>query len=302
MILTVTLNPALDHTVQLDAFPAPGEVARTGDATVHPGGKGINVSKYLVHLDAETVATGLLGGAFGQFIADELDEEGIPHDFVEIGDRTRLNTTILTDGEEYKINHDGPTVDPSVVGDVVETIRGVDPDIVVVAGSCPPGIEPRHVDRIALAGAWDTAVDVDGATLRELDAEYALCKPNETELAAATGAETGTVEESRAAASRLRESGFERVVASLGEKGAVMATADSVLHAPALNVNIVDTVGAGDSLLAGVLSELVAGQSDAAALRAGVAVASRVVSVPGTDIPALGDIQSDVERVHVSAR
>lgn len=302
MILTVTLNPAVDYTVQLDELPQSGEIARTDAAEVHAGGKGINVSKYLQQLGTETLATGLVGGTFGEFIEEELDEVGLPNDFVDIGGQTRINTTILTPDGEYKINQGSPRVDAGVVDDVVAAIECYDPEIVVVAGSSPASIEPPHIDRIARAGSWETVVDLDGPTLGQLEAEYALCKPNADELAAATGMPTGTVEESLAAAQALQDAGFERVVPSLGEQGAILASSDTALYAPAIDVDVVDTVGAGDSLLAGVLSELVRGVSDAVALQSGVAIASRVVSVPGTDVPTLNDVQSDIDRVQVSAR
>lgn len=300
MIVTVTLNPAIDHTVQLDRLPAAGEIARTDDATVQAGGKGINVSKYLAKLETETLATGIVGGAFGEFVESELTDDGIDHEFVHVGANTRLNTTILADDGEYKINQNGPAVDPGIVEDLIATIEAHEPDVVVVAGSSPRGIDPDHIDRIAQAGAWETAVDVAGPTLRALDADYALCKPNESELAAATGMATDTVAGSKAAARALREQGFDRVVASLGPQGAIMATADAVLHAPALDVDVVDTVGAGDSLLAGVLAELVRGSPDAVALRSGLVVAARVVGVPGTEIPDLDDVHADLQRVSVS--
>lgn len=302
MILTVTLNPAVDYTVQLDALPEPGGIARTDAAATDPGGKGINVSKYLVKLGTETLATGLVGGAFGQFIEEELDAASIPNEFVRVEAQTRINTTILTSEAEYKINQDGTRADPAVIDEVVATIERHDPEVVVVAGSRPAGIEPRHIDRIARAGPWQTAVDLDGGTLSQLEAEYVLCKPNESELAAATGMPTETVAESRAAARALREQGFDRVVASLGGDGAVLASEDTVLHAPALNAEVVDTAGAGDSLLAGVLSALARGQPESLALQYGVAVAARVVSVAGTEVSTLDDVRTDVERVQVSAR
>lgn len=300
MILTVTLNPAVDHTVQLDHLPAAGEIARTDDAEVQAGGKGINVSKYLAKLETETLATGIVGGAFGRFIEEELDDDRIAHEFVHVAPNTRLNTTLLTDDGEYKVNQHGPAVDPAVIDDLVATIERHEPAIVVVAGSTPRGIDATHVDRIARAGDWDTAVDLDGPTLRALEAEYTLCKPNESELAAATDVPTETIEECRAAATTLRDQGFERVAASLGAKGALLASGEGVFHAPALDVDVVDTVGAGDSLLAGVLAELARGSPDAVALRSGLVVASRVVGVPGTEIPDLADVHADLERVDVS--
>ncbi|WP_222913198.1 1-phosphofructokinase [Natrinema sp. SYSU A 869] len=302
MILTVTLNPAVDHTLEVDNLPEPAEVARTDTARVDPGGKGINVSKYLVELDAETIATGVVGDFLGRFVRDSLGDDGITNDFVDIAGRTRLNTTILTDEAEYKINHDGPTVDSSAIDDLLDIIARYDPDTVVVGGSLPPGVGPDSIDRIARAGDWQTVVDVGGEVLHDLDASYALCKPNREELAAATGIAVDSRAACYDAVERLRQSGYERVLASLGVDGAIMATPNECLHAAALDADIVDTVGAGDSMLAGVLSALNRGATDEEALRAGVAVASRVVSVPGTDVPPFDDITRAIDRVSVSRR
>ncbi|MDL5360661.1 1-phosphofructokinase [Halalkalicoccus sp. NIPERK01] len=295
MILTVTLNPAVDHTLELDEALVPASVARTDAATFDPGGKGINVSKYLVGLGTETLATGLVGGFLGRFLTAELADRGIPDDFVEIGDGTRLNTTILTPEAEYKINHGGPTVGDDAIETIVETIRRYDPKTVVVAGSLPPGLDAGAIDEVAAAGPWGTVVDVEGRLLSELDAEYALCKPNRAELAAATGEATTTVEDCVSAARNLRERGFDRVVASLGADGAILVTEERSLHVPALDVDVADTVGTGDALLAGVLSERHRGGSDEDALCAGVAVATRVVAVPGTGVPSFDGVLSDLD-------
>jgi len=302
MIVTVTLNPAVDHTLQVDALPAPGTVARTGSAHLDAGGKGINVSKYLAELGSDTVATGFVGDVLGEFIRDRLGRDGITSDFVDIADSTRLNTTILTDDEEYKINQRGPTVESDAVDEVIETIAEYDPWMVVIAGSQPPGLGPEDFDRIARAGSWDTAVDVGGDTLRELDAEYVLCKPNREELADATGKSVETLDECLTAAESLREQGFSQVVASLGGDGALMTTAEEALHAPALDVDIVDTVGAGDALLAGVVSELNRGKSKREALHAGVVAASCAVEVPGTNVPTFSERRTSEENVSVSVR
>ncbi|WP_436344143.1 1-phosphofructokinase [Natronorubrum sp. FCH18a] len=302
MILTVTLNPAVDHTLKVDDLPDSGGVARTDAARVDPGGKGINVSKYLVELDTATVATGVVGDFLGRFVRDSLSDEEIANDFVEIEGRTRLNTTILTDDAEFKINHTGPTVDRNVSDDLLDTIARNNPEIVVIGGSLPPGLGSTVIDRIAQTGDWKTVVDVSGDVLRDLNASYALCKPNREELAVATGHPVTSVEDCYEAAEQLRQMGYNRVVASLGADGALMATPDGLLHAAAVDTDVVDTVGAGDSLLAGVLSALNRGATDEEALQSGVAVASRVVSVPGTDIPPLDDVANTTKRVSVSTR
>lgn len=300
MILTVTLNPAVDHTITVDDLPGPGDVMKTDAASVDPGGKGINVSKYLAELGTETVASGVIGDFIGWFIRDSLTDEGIAGDFVEIEGRTRLNTTILTDGAEYKINHTGPTIGEGTIKDLLCIIKRNDPEIVVVGGSLPPGIDSDVIDRIAQAGGWRTVVDVGGDVLHDLDASYALCKPNRKELAAATGNPADSIIDCCDAAEHLRENGYDRVIASLGADGAVMATSDTLFHAAALATNVVDTVGAGDSLLAGVLSALDRGATDEEALRSGVAVASCVVSVSGTEVPPLDETADLMNRVPIS--
>lgn len=299
MILTVTLNPAVDHTLRLQEPLSPETVLRTNDVRFDAGGKGINVSKYLDELGTETIATGFLGGFLGSFIDERLTADGIAHDFVQVSDLTRLNTTVLAD-EEYKINHTGPTVDTSMIDAILDRIDSHHPETVVVAGSLPPGLDVGVIDRIANAGDWETVVDVGGEMLHRLSEPYALCKPNREELAAATGKPTETLEECLTAAKALRTDGFDRVVASLGVDGAVLVTRTETLHASATGTDVVDTVGAGDALLAGTLAAFARGATQEEALGAGIAVASRVVAVPGTTVPSLSAVHADADRVSVS--
>ncbi|MFC6731596.1 1-phosphofructokinase [Haladaptatus sp. DYSN1] len=300
MILTVTLNPAVDHTLTLDQPLTHGAVARTGDAQYDAGGKGINVSKYLTKRDVETYATGLIGGFLGEFIETRLDETGVHADFVEIAGRTRLNTTLHAPDGEFKINQHGPTVSLDAIDRIVERAHEHDPDSVVVAGSLPKGLDASAVDRIARAGPWETVVDVGGDLLTELDAEFALCKPNREELSAATGLPTKTLDECIAAGKALQRRGYDRVAASLGGDGALLVTPETVFHATALDVRVVDTVGAGDAFLAGLLSAYARGTGDEGALKEGVAVASEVVTTPGTTVPMLSNVQLNTGRVTVS--
>lgn len=299
MILTVTLNPAVDHTLRLQESLSPGTVLRTNNVRFDAGGKGINVSQYLDELDTETIATGFLGGFLGSFIDNQLTADGITHDFVQVSDLTRLNTTVLAN-EEYKINHTGPTVDTSMIDTIIRQINSYDPETVVVAGSLPPGLEVDAIDRIATTGDWETVVDIGGEMLHQLSEPYALCKPNREELAAATGQPTDTLEDCLAAAEALRTDGFDRVIASLGADGAVLVSRTETLHASATDTEVVDTVGAGDALLAGTLAAFARGATQEEALRTGVAVASRVVSVPGTTVPSLSTIRADADRISVS--
>ncbi len=302
MIATVTPNPAVDYTVSLSAPPTSGDILRTDRTRYDAGGKGINVAKYLDALGTETFATGFLGGFVGEYLAERLAETSLPTDFVDIAGTTRLNTTLLAPDGEYKINQNGPVIDPAAVDALVESLSGRDPDIVVVAGSLPPGVDPGTIDRIAAAGDWRTAVDLNGDVLGNLSGEYALCKPNHVELAEATGQSVDSVESAISAARTLCDRGFDRVIASLGSDGAVAVTDDRAFHAPALDVDVADTVGAGDALLAGVLDGIARGESPESSLSTGIALATRVVGVPGTRVPELEDLPPLRERVTVSRR
>jgi 1-phosphofructokinase len=299
MHLTVTFNPAVDQTLQFDEQMAPDRVMRASSARFDAAGKGINVAQFLTGMGNRCVATGVLGGFTGQFIRERLAADDVPTAFVELAAPTRLNTTAIAAGSEFKLNHDGPAVDAETVATVVDTVRERAPDTVVVGGSLPPGVTTGAVDAIATAGDWETVVDMDGDALRALDAAYALCKPNRSELGAATGADVSTVPGCARAAAAFRERGFDRVLASLGGDGVVLVTESNALHAAALDADVVDTVGAGDSLLAGALSAWADGADDATALRTGVAVATRMVERPGTSPPEFDGLDKLRDRVVV---
>jgi len=302
MILTVTYNPAVDHTISIETAPRPGRVERATERRFDAGGKGINVSQYLAGLGVETVATGLLGGFTGEYVRDLLATEPFDAPFVEVADATRLNGTVHAADGEYKFNERGPAVEPDVVEDVLEVVTREAPDHVVVGGSLPPALGPDAIDRIARAGDWETTVDVGGEMLTELDARYAACKPNREELAAATGREIDSVEAAIAAAADFRQFGFDRVVVSLGADGAALVSGDERLYAPALETTVKDTVGAGDALLSGVLAGFERGESPARALALGVAVASRAVATAGSGVPDLAGVDALQDRVGVVDR
>jgi len=290
MHVTVTFNPAVDQTLAFDEPMAPDRVMRASSARFDAAGKGINVAQFLAAMGRDAVATGVLGGFTGQFIRERLAADGVATAFVEAPEPTRLNTTALAADGEYKLNHDGPTVDADAVDAILDAVREREPDTLVVSGSLPPGVTTETVDELATAGEWDTVVDMGGDALQALDAQYALCKPNRPELGAATGADVSTVEGCARAAAAFRERGFDRVLASLGGDGVVLVTGSTALHAAALDADVVDTVGAGDGLLAGALGAWADGADDETALRTGVAVATRMVEQPGTAPPSMAGL------------
>lgn len=286
MIATVTFNPAVDYTVSIPGDLADGDVARAEDHRYDPGGKGVNVTKFLDAMGVASVASAPVGGFLGDYFRDRLRADGVPTALVEIAGLTRLNATVHADRAEYKVNQSGPVLDAADVDDLVATLAEHEPETVVVAGSLPPGIDAGAIDHVATAGEWDAIVDVGGDVLAELDAEYALCKPNRSELAAATGREVRTVDDAVQAAEELCEQGFERVLASLGAEGALLVRDGEPIVRPARETDVVDTVGAGDALLAGYLAGVARGLDPAGAVDRGVEVATAVVGVRGPSVPA----------------
>ncbi|MDY6771388.1 MAG: 1-phosphofructokinase family hexose kinase [Candidatus Nanohaloarchaea archaeon] len=298
MIVTVTFNPAVDHTALVDEDLEPGTVARGHDAVFDAAGKGINAAKYMTGLGVDSIATGPVGGFLGDFLEDDLDAQDVPHDFVRIDGLTRLNTTIDAPDAEYKVNLDGPEMLDGIEDQLLAAVERHDPDVVVMGGSLPPGMDATVITRI-MDGDWRTVVDVHGDVLRRISGSFFLAKPNREELREATGLPVDSINDVVAAADELCDQGIENVLVSLGEKGAVFVTEDSALYADALDVDVADTVGAGDAIVAGVIAALERGGGLEEMLRDGIAVASRVVQVSGVRTPEFDDLDVVRDRVTV---
>lgn len=316
MILTLTPNPAVDQTIEMDDPLEPNTVQRARGAKFDSGGNGINVSQFLSALGGETLATGVTGGFTGYYVEQNLEEFDVPTDFCTIESApTRINTTILapapaglqttrvaeeseTERIQYQLKQPGPEVSEHMVDLLIETVGNHDPEILNVGGSLPPGMDAADIDRIAAAGDWDTAVDIHGDILPQLEETYEYCRPNREVLETATGVSIESIDDCEQAALRLQKMGFDRVIASMGSDGAVMVTPKKTLYSSAIDVDVVDTVGAGDALFAGILWAHEQGWDDQQALRAGVAAAWKLVSVTGTSIRTLSpEDQMDEVRV-----
>lgn len=256
MIYTVTMNPALDKTAIIPNFRTDG-VNRIDSVRTDPGGKGINVSKVIQKLGAESVALGILAGHSGQKIAQSLEEMGLACRFTFVPGETRTNLKIVDPvGHTHTdINEPGQPVSQEILDTLLESLlQQLQPgDIVVLSGSLPRGAAPDTY------GTWTHAcrekgarvfLDADGAPLHHgLEAKPFLVKPNEKELANLLDASS---EESDliSAGRKLRERGIARVVISLGADGALFFLEDGVYRAEGLSVPVRSTVGAGDSMVA----------------------------------------------------
>lgn len=293
MIVTLTLNPSVDRTVEVDAL-ARGEVMRAHSVRVDPGGKGINVSRALAIHGIPTRAVVTVGGAEGAHLVTLLRETGCEIVTVPINGAIRSNITVVEpDGTTTKFNEPGAELSADELNAVFAAVESAieSADWLVASGSLPPGTPPTvYADLVrALSGTGiRVAVDTSGAALEQvLAAGPTLVKPNRDELAEATGLQLATIADVVEAAARLRDRGAKAVLASLGADGAVLVDDDGAVHGRTPVVSPLSSVGAGDAMLAGFLA---GGGTGAKALTNGLAWGAAAVLQPGSGMPSPGDI------------
>ncbi len=314
MIVTVTPNPSLDRTFDVDAL-AVGEVNRALATHVHPGGKGINVSRALAAHGVASRAVLPVGGPDGAELAALLRGLSLPTTAVPVAEGTRSNVAVVdAAGTTTKVNAAGPTLTAAEVSGLVsaveELLDGADGPVsgLVLAGSLPRGAgEDLYLRLVDAAGARGVpvAVDASGDVLRAVveHGGTALLKPNLEELGEVLGNEPSTVGEIVDGARRVLDFGHRAVLVSLGADGAVLVTADASWWAGGEPVVPRSTVGAGDCTLAGYLATP---GEPADRLRAAVAWGRAAVALPGSAIPSPDDVEPGavvvVEDPHPSAR
>ena len=306
MIYTVTLNPALDKTIQVDDFQIDA-VNRVSSSREDPGGKGINVSRVIGKLGGTSRAAVILGGATGSKIEAALNEEGVAcWTFMIFGEsRTNLKVVDVKRGTNTDINEPGPEIPEGLLERVISCLLAeLKPgDVVVLSGSLPKGVPTdiyaQWCRRITEAGGL-VFLDADGAALREgLAAKPYLAKPNDAELSRLVGRELTRIDEIVDAAREIVASGVEHVVVSLGGSGAVFVSADKVLRAYSPKVDVVSTVGAGDSVVATLAYAHDEGLDTQEAIRLSMAAGSAAVMQPGTMAPERSLIDELAQKVEI---
>ncbi|MCW8161188.1 1-phosphofructokinase [Stutzerimonas stutzeri] len=301
-VLTVTVNPALDLTVQLPALRL-GEVNRSDNLQAHAAGKGLNVAQVLADLGHQLTVTGFLGEANAQPFEQLFSARGFADEFVRVAGETRSNIKLAeADGRITDINGPGLEVGAAQREELLARLERLVPghELVVVAGSLPRGVEmPWFVEllqRLARLGAR-VALDTSGAALREgLALSPWLIKPNEEELAQARGLDPADAQALADEARRLNAR-IEHVVISQGAAGVSWFSPAAAWHAQPPKVRVVSTVGAGDSLLAGMLHGLLAGWPAERTLAHATAIAAQAVGQIGfgiTDRAQLAELEAAV--------
>jgi 1-phosphofructokinase len=300
VIVTLTLNPSVDRTVEVETL-ARGEVMRALGVRVDPGGKGINVSRALATHDIPTRAVVTVGGAEGEHLVTLLRDTGIEIVPVRIRGAIRSNITVVEpDGTTTKFNEPGAQLSADELAAVLAAVKAAaeSADWLVASGSLPTGTSPDVYAELvqSMAGSGTrVAVDTSGPALEAvLAVGPTLVKPNRDELAAASGRRLTTIADVVDAASLLRERGARIVLASLGAEGAVLVDDDGAIHGRTPAVSPVSSVGAGDAMLAGFLA---AGGKGGDALVEALAWGAAAVLQPGSGMPSPRDIDRTAVRL-----
>ncbi|QXE00869.1 1-phosphofructokinase [Terribacillus sp. DMT04] len=257
MNYTCTLNPSIDYIMHVDTFRA-GDLNRATNTAYFAGGKGINVSRLLNRLDVETTALGYLGGFTGTFIRETLESAGINHQFIEINEPTRVNVK-LKSGEESEINGPGPSITTEQLALLLEQIRSLGTDDALVAAgnapsSVPADIYARMADICEKNGTRFIA-DTSSAALQDLIGKRMfLVKPNHHELGELFNTTISSIEDIVSYARKLHETGIENVIVSMGGEGAIFVNQYHAWKAETPQGTVKNSVGAGDSMVAGFLA------------------------------------------------
>jgi len=315
MIITVTLNPALDKTLEVPNF-TPGRRHRTVDQVTMPGGKGVNVARAIKRLGQPVIATGLAGGATGTRIVEALNGEAILNSFVRIREESRTNTAVLdpTTGLQTEINERGPAVSPQELELFHEKLlylaKGA--SMCVFAGSLPRGVGPdlyasliREVKKLGVT----TVLDTEGESLRlAIRADPDLVSPNELEAEELVGQEFNDVEDRAQAVIEMTRLGAREAIMTVADGcyAHVLDEGPAVFRVSVEEQEARSRIGSGDAFLAGYVAARYAGRSPVECLRYGVACGAESIQHFGAGViepPKVDRLLSEVaaERLELGA-
>lgn len=287
-IVTLTVNPAVDLSTRATSVQ-PGHKIRTFSERYDAGGGGINVARVVSELGGQALALFASGGVTGRFVEEMLTEAKVPWQAISIAGACRISVTVYDQSsrQEYRFVPRGPALSTAECIGILETLHHVEADWVVASGSLPPGVPEDFYAKaagvVASRGAR-FALDTSGAALTtSLGRGISLLKPSLSELEAIVGKKVRDVRCQMEEAERLVKSGAAQMIAlTLGAEGAIVATADQVIHSPALPVSERTGVGAGDSFLAGLVFGLADGRALPDALKLAIACGAVAVQSSGT--------------------
>ena len=306
-IAVLTLNPAVDMTYEIERL-IPDQKVHARATRYDPGGNGINVARALKRLQCAAHTFCVLAGETGNFLERLLRSQIDTLTFERVPGETRINGTAIErhTGAQYEISGVGPAIPHTVLERLLDSfVATADGGLGVLTGTLQPDL-PEDLYATLTRRIRDQGgrpvVDAQGTQLRAaVAAKPYLIKPNHYELAQLAGRALDGVEEVAAEARRLQRSGIDLVCVSLGARGAILTDAANSLHATAPPVSVRSTVGAGDSMVAGLACALARGDAPEQALRLAVACGAGTVMRPGTELFDAAVLSGLMERVSIRA-
>lgn len=296
-IVTLTLNPALDKSTTTERLISEQKL-RCTPMQVDAGGGGINVSKGIRKLGGQSIAVFPVGGQNGVALQQLLSASEIESRVVQVQGETRENISVTeqSSNQQFRFTLPGLEISSKTADDCLEIIKQIRPEYLVASGSLPPGLSTEYLEKVA-AFAKDISakfiLDTSGEALKAAaDEGLFLLKPNLAELSHLVGVETLEMQEVDDAARQIIDQGkCEIVVVSLGAQGALLVTKQEIKHIPAPPVRKKSTVGAGDSMVAGMVWALSEGKSPREMAQVGVACGSAATLNQGTELFHPKDVQ-----------
>ncbi|MDP4132883.1 MAG: 1-phosphofructokinase [Bacillota bacterium] len=305
-ILTVTLNPCIDKTIEIDGFEY-GGLNRALGIRCDAGGKGINVSKVLKGFGEEALNVGFIAGSNGEFIKNYLDEKGIKHSFTKASGDTRTNYKLFDKGEKIttEINEPGFYISSEEYNEFLSDFEALLPssDTVILSGSTPPGVKLEvysELIKLAKKGGARTILDADSDRLKfGMDAVPYVVKPNLYELCQYTGKTLETEEKILKAAKSLIEKGIKLVVLSMGKDGAIFVDEKESLKTVPFEIDVKSTVGAGDTMVSAIAYGLKQGYNLEKIAAFSTSAGTMTASKEGTQVAELIEVLENSDRVKV---
>lgn len=306
MIYTLTLNPALDRTLTVRGIKFDDLNRITGEMR-YAGGKGIDVSRAIKELGGHSIALGFIGGFDGLELQGLLINEGITCDFIKIADETRTNIIIRDEatGRQMLFSAPGPQVRPEDVAAIYNKLSSLTPppSFLVMSGSLPRGITPNiyaQFIKVVREQGGRAVLDADGEPLRlAIEEAPFLIKPNVHELGRLVGKDLREIGDIVAEARRLNKRGIEIVVVSMGWRGLVVVSEELCIHCKTPDVEVVSTIGAGDSTVGGLVLSLEQGKPLREAAVVATAAGTGAIMCPGSGLCRRADVQGLIKQIEV---
>ena len=300
MIYTLTLNPSIDYVLRIEQFDD-GQTIRSKSEEKYPGGKGIMVSKLLKNLGAKSINIGFLGGFTGEFIKNKLEKLGIDEEFTKISDDSRINVKLKYD-TETEINAQGPQIKEEEIEDFLNYLDDLEEDdFVIISGSIPKSLGDdfyRVIVNLLEMNNVRFALDTSGKKLFKLSSyKPFLVKPNKDELSEIFEDKIDSDEKIAKYARKLIDQGAENVIVSLGKDGSMFVDNNIAYKAKPIEGKLINSVGSGDSMVAGYIYGYMKGLSKIDSYKLAIACGSATAFSP--DIAEKNLIYQILEKVQV---